>query len=106
MNFTCGNESLTPSLQNEDESGLISHDAGSDDNSLPVAAQFYSTLSALLDSIDQCSDCFRQWVGTDPHRVRFFRERIDQWKAAGRPELKWPQKLSDAQTLSTLGKSN
>src|SRR5208283_3808795 len=59
--------------------------------SLPKAARFFPTLSELLHAMDTCPGCFSQWGGSGPGRQAYYRGKISQWKAAGRPRLDWPQ---------------
>jgi len=88
-NFSEETPTLNSALQAQcDSSCDRSHKAR---HALPAAALFFPSASALLDAIDKCTGCFCHWVGNDPAKQSRFRERISQWKAAGRPLLEWPQ---------------
>jgi hypothetical protein len=44
--------------------------------------------------MDQCEECLAHWGEKSPEHTAYYREKIRQWKLAGRPEIKWPKVLA------------
>src|ERR1039457_2889431 len=60
-------------------------------NGLYAVTRFYPSISKFLASLSECRECFHHWAGNDPDYISFLEEKINQWQAAGRLELYWPQ---------------